>query len=36
MILKLMDLIDLSDGIHKAGNYAIRMMKWMIRDIYVE
>ena len=26
----------MSKGIYKAGNYAIRMMKWMIRDIHVE
>ena len=25
-----------SYGIHKAGNYAIRMMKWMNRDIYID
>ena len=25
-----------SEGINKAGNYAIRMMYWMVRDIHVE
>ena len=25
-----------ADGIHKAGKYATRMMKWLIRDIHVE
>ena len=25
-----------ADGIHKAGNYAIRIMNWMVRDIYVK
>ena len=23
------------DGIHKAGNYAIRIMSWLVRDVYV-
>ena len=25
-----------SEGIHKAGNYAIRMMNWLVRDVYVK
>ena len=24
-----------SEGIIKAGNYAIRMMNWLVRDVYV-
>ena len=25
-----------ANGIHRAGDYAIRIMKWMVRDIYVK
>ena len=35
MILKIMHLIESLQGIHKAGNYAIRIMNWLVRDIYI-
>ena len=35
MILNLMELLENLKEISKARNYAIRMMSWMIRDIYI-
>ena len=36
MILKLIQFQDLHMEYIRLGNYAIRMMKWMNRDIYIE
>ena len=35
MILEIIELIEDSKGICKAGNYAIRMMNWLVRDVHV-
>ena len=29
-------LVREAEGIHKAGNYALRMMRWLISDKYIE